>query len=173
MRHSGPTERGLHISGDGPLRSEIEAVCQRRKVTDETPRVIFHGSYSLAQREAVLLEILRDANLLVFPTNMAGEGLPTVILEAMCAGVPVVATYYGGVSSFSVRYYPDLPTSIRLCSTETFMETVRCMIADIRGGRVDRVELREFYQRHFSDEHVELQWRGVLGRGRAGELLTP
>ena len=171
-----PAMSDLHIYGDGPQRSEIEAICRtcsNRPFPQETSKVIFHGSYSLAQRETALVAILKDADLLVLPTKTTGEGLPTVILEALCAGVPVVATHYGGVSSFSTRYYADLPAGVRLCDTETFMETVGCMIADIRAGRISRLEVRAFYQRHFSDDRIEARWRGVLSGGRVGESHVP
>src|SRR5207249_9975954 len=42
-------------------------------------------------------ELMRDADLFVFPTYYPIEGQPTVLLEAMSAGLPVVTTDQGAI----------------------------------------------------------------------------
>jgi glycosyltransferase involved in cell wall biosynthesis len=44
-------------------------------------------------------ELLRDADLMAFPSRPAGEGMPGVLIEAGLSGLPVVATDVPGVST--------------------------------------------------------------------------
>lgn len=67
------------IFGDGPERSRIEASIPAHLVS----RIRTRGWCRDVARQ------LRDADVFVFPSRL--EALPMVILEAMCAGVPVVA----------------------------------------------------------------------------------
>ncbi|HNW93155.1 MAG TPA: glycosyltransferase, partial [bacterium] len=41
--------------------------------------------------------ILRELDLLLYPTRAAGEGLPLIILEAFHHGIPVIARAHGGI----------------------------------------------------------------------------
>jgi glycosyltransferase involved in cell wall biosynthesis len=77
----------FRLAGDGPLRGPLQA--QARALGLEH-RVAFLG-----QRDDVLA-LLASATLLALPS--VNEGLPLVVLEAMAAGRPVVASDVGGVS---------------------------------------------------------------------------
>jgi glycosyltransferase involved in cell wall biosynthesis len=77
----------LLVIGDGPSRSTLEAQARSRGIAD---RVIWLGVKSPGEIQAVF----RMADLFVL--NSSYEGLPHVILEAMRARVPVVATAAGG-----------------------------------------------------------------------------
>lgn len=74
----------LTLVGDGPLRAELE-----RRAT--SPRVRFLGGVG----EAELGELFATAAALVLPSRF--EGMPTVVLEAMAARLPVIATDIGAV----------------------------------------------------------------------------
>jgi glycosyltransferase involved in cell wall biosynthesis len=73
------------ISVEANYRSEMEVLARRLNLED---RVIFTG-----QRQDVG-QILREVDIVVHPSLT--EGLSNVILEAMAAGLPVVATRVGG-----------------------------------------------------------------------------
>jgi len=79
----------LDLVGDGPLREHLGKL-----VTDLglVERVRFHG----ALPEPNVTELLERAELFVLPSLIAPsgnmEGLPVVLMEALAAGVPVVAT---------------------------------------------------------------------------------
>jgi sugar transferase (PEP-CTERM/EpsH1 system associated) len=75
------------IAGDGPLRDELEAVSRELALTEQ---LTFLGQR--ADVEALL------PGFDVFVLSSESEGLSNVILEAMAAGVPVVATDVGGAS---------------------------------------------------------------------------
>lgn len=82
-----PTLRCL-IVGDGPSRTTLEALVDHLGLRDH---VVFTGVLSDARRNA----ILECSRVIVLPS--LSEGLGLVLLEAMAAVKPVVATDTGGV----------------------------------------------------------------------------
>ncbi len=78
----------LVIAGEGPLAEELRA--QARSLGLE-PHVRFLGP------RIDVPELLKVFDLYVLPSLW--EGLPMVLLEAMAAGCPIVATDVGGISS--------------------------------------------------------------------------
>ena len=85
-----PLARVIFV-GDGPLREELAALAREMGLAD---RVLFAGF-----REAVH-EILPDLDVLVLPSQF--EGQPNIVLEAMAAGVPVVASDVEGIDEIIV-----------------------------------------------------------------------
>jgi glycosyltransferase involved in cell wall biosynthesis len=79
---------GLVVVGEGPERPNLEALVQRLKLED---RVHFAGQVGQERVGAYL------AACDLFVLNSRYEGLPHVVLEAMAAGLPVVATDVGGI----------------------------------------------------------------------------
>jgi glycosyltransferase involved in cell wall biosynthesis len=77
----------LACIGDGPLAEEL-AACADRELRG---RVRMLGS----QAPKVIAKWLAAANLLCLPSH--SEGCPNVVLEALSAGRPVVASEVGGV----------------------------------------------------------------------------
>ena len=74
------------LAGDGPLRTSLESDARMLGVSH---RVLFLG-----ERQDVPA-LLACADLFVLPS--LSEGLPLSVLEAMAAGVPVVATAIAGI----------------------------------------------------------------------------
>jgi len=74
----------LVIVGDGPERANLEAAASRFE-----KRIVFTGQISEVQPFYAM------ADVFVLPSQ--SEGSPNVLLEAMAAEVPVVATAVGGV----------------------------------------------------------------------------
>jgi colanic acid/amylovoran biosynthesis glycosyltransferase len=91
LRQSAP---GLELSviGDGPARGDLEKQAQAAGI-----KVKFHGWLD----EKKVRSAMRRALLLAVSSRTAAggdsEGLPTVIMEAMAFGVPVVATRHAGI----------------------------------------------------------------------------
>jgi glycosyltransferase involved in cell wall biosynthesis len=77
------------IAGDGPLRAELEALSASLGVGD---RVRFLGNVPKEEVDALL------ARVHCFVLNSTYEGLPHVLLEAMRARIPVIASDVGGTS---------------------------------------------------------------------------
>jgi glycosyltransferase involved in cell wall biosynthesis len=74
------------IDGEGPLRSSLQAQAVHLGIADRT-------RFTGWSRDVHLLLSIFD----VFALTSITEGAPTVLLEAMAFGVPVVATSVGGV----------------------------------------------------------------------------
>lgn len=75
----------VDIVGDGALRPQLESALQRYD-----GNIQFYGSV----RHERIPEVLARSRALIIPSRV--EGVPTVALEALAAGVPVVAADVGG-----------------------------------------------------------------------------
>jgi glycosyltransferase involved in cell wall biosynthesis len=85
----------LTIVGDGPERRHIEKLARDIGVSDS---VIFEGELETSE----IPETLWDHDIFVLPSIVTEtgetEGLGTVLLEAMSAGIPVIGTAVGGIT---------------------------------------------------------------------------
>lgn len=90
----GHADSRLTLAGDGPLRPEVELLCGKLGLGD---RVRFPGKVS--EREVAAL--MRDADVFVHHSVTARdgdqEGIPTVLMEAMATGLPVLSTEHAGI----------------------------------------------------------------------------
>lgn len=77
------------IVGDGPLRASLEQEARDLGVDSDT---IFHGWITRDQ----LPQLYKRAYIMVLPSFE--EGMPNVLLEALAAGLPIVATDIGGTN---------------------------------------------------------------------------
>ena len=89
----------LEVVGEGELRASLERLAAELGIAH---RVKFTGGL----REAEVRDRLAAADLFVLPSIIASdgqmEGLPVVLMEAMAAGVPVVATRLSGIPELVV-----------------------------------------------------------------------
>ena len=91
-------ERGLRFTcdhiGDGPMREEVEALIRTRNLSH---LFTLHGP--LPQQEVA--RRIAHASLLVMPSVIAEdgtmEGIPVALMEALAAGLPVVASSLSGI----------------------------------------------------------------------------
>ncbi|MGI9424895.1 MAG: glycosyltransferase [Hyphomicrobiaceae bacterium] len=77
----------LAIAGDGPLRSELE---------EQTRTLGIASSVDFLGYRSDVAAVLSDID--VFLLSSQSEGTPLVVIEAMAAGIPVIATDVGGLS---------------------------------------------------------------------------
>jgi glycosyltransferase involved in cell wall biosynthesis len=75
----------LIIAGDGPDADIV------RKLAGENPEWLNY----LGPVQEPLLNVFPRLDILMLPTHT--DGLPMVILEAMCCGIPVISTRVGGI----------------------------------------------------------------------------
>ena len=91
-------ERGLnircHFVGDGPDRA---ALFQQAAAANLADRIYFHGQCEGSE----VARLLRSVHLLAAPSvptrDGRREGIPVALMEAMAAGVPVVASNLSGI----------------------------------------------------------------------------
>ncbi len=79
------------ILGDGPLRSDLESLAKQLKLSE---RVHFAEQVP----NTTIIQYLNISDIFVRPSR--SEGFGTSFVEAMAAGVPVVATPVGGIPDF-------------------------------------------------------------------------
>ncbi len=88
------------IIGEGPLEGELRAQIEEVRLKD---RVLLPG----AKPQHQLRQRLAKANLFVLPSVIDADGgmdnLPTVIMEAMATGLPVVSTNLGGIPEMVIE----------------------------------------------------------------------
>ena len=82
--------RRLHLTlvGDGPQRSQLE---QRARVLGARAHIDFKGAVNYSD----VPKLLSDAD--IFATRSLSEVHPLTIIEAMAAGLPIVATHSPGI----------------------------------------------------------------------------
>ncbi len=81
----------LHIVGDGPLRQDIEAEAVRLGMRQ---RLVMHGRVDDEEKFAVM----RGSSVFISASHHEGFGI--CFLEAMHAGLPIIATNVGGQNDF-------------------------------------------------------------------------
>jgi glycosyltransferase involved in cell wall biosynthesis len=112
------TKCKLVIVGDGPERARLEAGARSSGVQSD---VIFTGQQSDVQ------PFYGVADVFVLPSR--SEGSPNVLLEAMVAGVPIVATHVGGVPEIvetnqsALLVPPNHPRELADAITRVLIET--------------------------------------------------
>ena len=144
------------IIGDGPLRTELEDLKQELRLQNN---VLFLGN----RRD--IPSILHTLDLFVLSTHK--EGLPIVLLEAMAAGKPVVATAVDG--------NPELVQNRRTGRTvpPRDPEALKDAICEVLSNPSLAKEMgqkgRERVQDHFTIEKMIASYEDIytsLGRGK-------
>jgi glycosyltransferase involved in cell wall biosynthesis len=130
------------VVGDGPMRGEVERAVAERGLGD---RIIFTGPRHDVDRLLAAFD--------VFVSSSRWEGLPRVVLEAMAARVPVVATDVGGIQDVI-----DDPATGRLVAAEDAEALAGAVVALVSDQSV-AVELANVAASRL-DEFDE----GVMGR---------
>jgi glycosyltransferase involved in cell wall biosynthesis len=121
------TRADLVIAGDGPERAQLERLAGTTpsativpgaptivRVPTAAPAIRFLGAVDAATRD----QLLCDTDLVVIPSRVLpdgrSEGSPMIALEALAAGVPVVASAVGGLCDLPgiAHVRPDDPPAL-------------------------------------------------------------
>jgi len=163
-----------HLIGDGPLRAEIEKQIDAAGLRDA---VILHGAKTRAEVARIVSR--SDAAVLASAPTRKGkrEGIPVALMEAMSAGLPVVATRTGGISELvqdghnGFLVTPAEPDALAAALERLAADT------DLRArlGHAGRETiLREFDQQRCAAELVGLiQQCGGLAREAEKSVTMP
>jgi glycosyltransferase involved in cell wall biosynthesis len=148
LRTAGRSMR-LDVVGDGPLRAELEKLAADVGVTD---LIVFHG----VKDKAAVAAALRQADVFVLPSLW--ENLPCALLEAMSAGLPVVATSVGGVPEVVDSWQAIL---VEAGSPDALADGLRKMAETV--ATYDRDRLRASVVAGFGYDAIGRRWADVYG----------
>lgn len=167
------------VAGDGPVRSELEALATAYGLDD---RVRFLG----AVPEDRVPRLLSEASVFVLPSVVQEDGqmdgIPVALMEAMAAGVPVVASDLSGIPELvedgvtGILVPPDDPEAVAAAVRSVLDRPRRARELAERG----RQEVREEFALEGSvtrllellEEHVESADGEVRDRIRAFRSLS-
>jgi len=146
-----PLRLHLTIAGDFASDDDRNAFIERITLPDITGCVTFAGFVSGIEK----LTLLRESDCLCFPTYFTHESFGLVVLEAMAAGLPVIATRWRALPEILPPSYPGF-VPIRDASA------ISRMIAQL--FTFDGVVLREAFLARFTDEAHLHRLKSVLLR---------
>ncbi|HMN30878.1 MAG TPA: glycosyltransferase family 4 protein [Caldilineaceae bacterium] len=145
----------LELIGTGPLRGELEELTERLGLTERVSFLGFRRDVS---------ERLAAAQLFLLISKW--EGFPRSILEAMRAGLPVVASAVGGVNESVV----DGTTGFVIARGEAerlrtcLRQLITCPDLRIRMGAAGRTRYEEMFTFDRLVERTTKVYETVLGR---------
>ena len=156
-----PLRPALAIVGDGPLRDPLESRAAQLRID---PPIRFLGL------RTDVPDLLRAADGLVL--SSAYEGSPNVILEAMAAAVPVVATEVGGVPelvrSGETGYVVPPHDTPALADAMRFL-----MTRPVDARRILGTRARDIVEREHSLDAMRTGWFETLERCDARRRRHP
>jgi len=157
----------LHLLGDGVYRKPVEKI-----LTDAgaLSKAVFHGVTPYSR----YLEILKSADIVLAPSVRAADGdteggAPVVVIEALCAGVPVVGSNHCDIPNIVSNGSTGLLSAER--DTDALARDIRALSNDRRL----RAEMGECGVKYARAEHdIVRQARKITGvyREVLGEILT-
>lgn len=145
----------LLVAGDGPLRPALEAQAAELGVA---PHVRFLG-----MRDDIAA-LLRACDVYALPS--VWEGLPMAILEAMAAGLPVVGSDVGGVSTAVEHGVTGLLVPER--DPARLAEALLAVLGDRVLRRRLGDEARRVFERRFTAEAMARAYEALYLRAPAG-----
>ena len=157
LRAIEPGSVRVRIVGDGPERAALEA---------EVARLGLERTVELLGMRGDVGELLAAADVFVLASD--SEGLPMSVLEAMAAGLPVVASAVGGVPELVREGETGMLVPPR--DSAALAGAIRRLVEDpalrdrLGAAGRQRVE-REFSLARFQREHLEL-YRDYVKRAR-------
>jgi glycosyltransferase involved in cell wall biosynthesis len=146
------------VAGDGPLRQELVALAEDLNLSK---RVHFLGFQSDASA------LMRSLDVLVVPSLT--EGSPLVTLEAMTAGVPVVASAVGGIPD-QIRHDKEgllVPPGDTGAIGDALLTLLRDPDLARRLGHAGRRRTASEFSHATMVRQIEDVYRDVLGRSTA------
>lgn len=140
----------LDIAGDGPDRKILEEKARSLGISD---RVAFLGYRSQTQ----VRDLLRRSD--IFVLSSFAEGLPVVLMEAMAAGVPVIATRVAGIPEL-VR---DQESGLLVPpgDSDAAADAIRRLLGDPDLRNRIAAAGRRMVEREFNT-HAETRWMATI-----------
>lgn len=156
------TYHDVHVLlvGDGPLRQQIDEWVTGRQLGS---RIHFAG------RRDDVAELMRAAYCLVLPSLW--EGLPNVVLEAMAAGLPVLATDVEGISDLIENHRTGLVVPCR--SPQQLAGGLALLLAAPDQARALAQAAQEYVANNFTWDQVVRRYEALYGELLGGATQSP
>jgi colanic acid/amylovoran biosynthesis glycosyltransferase len=152
----------LWILGDGPLKPALEVMVRSLGIQGQ---VGFEGSYCGTSE---LYRYFRGSDLFLHPSKRArngdGEGVPTAILEALGAGMPVLTSKHAGLD----QVFSDSVLTVNEHSVEELSSTLArlCTRPEILHPYQIRAQL--WAQEHLNPRDLLLTREAIYSRALEG-----
>ena len=150
------------IVGDGPERAKLEAHIERRKLTG-----LARLTGPLTQEEVAAR--LAAATAFVLPSIVEASGatdiLPTVVLEAMASGRPVVASQVGGVPELIAQETSGI--LVPPGDVGALAKAVRRLLSEPCFARSLAAAARDRVEKHFRPAAAAESLRGLFAKSGA------
>lgn len=140
----------LSIAGDGPLRSDLEALTKELGIEGS---VEFIGSISHHEVAAWLSEL--DVFVLACKQDRNGDmdGIPVVLMEAMSQGIPVISTRLSGISELVVHESTGLLATPGDAADLT--RQIKCLLSSVELRAQLALQAKLYVQKEF-DQSVNI-----------------
>ena len=149
LKKKGVSFRYMAI-GEGPMRKQLETEIKNLKLTKE---VILMGRTDKVQ------QYLKAADLFVHSSE--GEGCSNAILEAMAAGLPVIASNTGGTSEITGIENGQL---FDYQNEAQLSEALETHLADPEMLKKKSKRSRQIIEEHFTIEKMTANYLSILNK---------
>jgi len=148
----------LRIAGDGPLKEQV----MKASSPEGENGIFYAGAFNAAGREEFLGSFFNSIDYLIVPSVNTMEGIPTVFLEALSYGVPVLASNRGGTACFGLDWLtPPYPDVVHLFPLEKMDEAIKHFIAKGAPAKDYSKACIDYYQTWFSNQAVLKRWMEI------------
>ena len=148
----------LLLAGEGEHRSALERRARELGLGDRQVR--FLGRASAGQ----VRFLLEHARALVVPSTY--EGMPLVVLEAMAAGLPVIASRVSGIPEVVVD--GETGWLVPCEDPRALAGALEEALADVRTARARGEAGRRRVEERFRPAHAAARWEELVGLEREG-----
>ena len=138
-----PSPWCLEVVGDGPRRRDFQELANALFADSQSRRVHFHGRVD----ESAKQDLLARSQLLVLPSDRCNEAFGIVQLEAMAAGLPVLAFQRRRSGMGWVGALPDLEWDQ---TPQALPEVLKRLAADAQWRQQLGEQARERYLQRFA-----------------------
>jgi glycosyltransferase involved in cell wall biosynthesis len=157
---SGQCDAHLVVAGAGEFEkdfAELSSASERRV------RVEYLGAFASSARREFLQGFFSKVDYLIVPSQDEREGMPTVILEALQAGVPVVATRSGGTRALEFEeYICPSQACVWLIERDQVAQTLDELARLPRPSEPTRSACAALFTEKFSNAAIKQLWSGVF-----------
>lgn len=143
----------LTIAGDGPLRGSLERLCSELGITG---KVNFTGCVDTQEVKRLMSASDIFVHHSVTASNGDMEGIPTVIMEAMATGLPVISTVHSGIPELV-----DDGVSGLLVAEKDIDAYVKALFQSVESGHVLGKNARSKVLESFNMEKQNAALKGI------------